>query len=133
MLALILIIAIVVLLFNSFSKFNSVIRDNERIVNEASKDLRIDPDDIEVRYAKAVGLMRLQKYPDAIREFKAVANAPYVSERDAPLVENASKNILFCLKPLPWSGETPEDKTGSYIHSLLIKYFGNSRVILSRK
>ena len=132
MFLIILLIIIVVLLFNSFSKFNTLIRNNENNVQQTEVDLRANPKDVEARYIKASSLMRLQKYPDAIREYRIVANSSDLNSNDLPLVESAKNNIVFCTSPLLWSGKVPEDKAGSYIHHLMLKYFGNSRNILTK-
>ena len=122
------IILIVVFLFNSFSKFNSWNRQNEAKLNEVFFNLQQDPNNLELLYIKAVALMNLQNYPAAIKEYEQLINKQ--NELKDYLFESVELNIKFCRKPLPWSSSFVENKSGSYIHYVLLKYAGNNRSIL---
>jgi hypothetical protein len=127
MVILVMIIA-TVFLFNSFSKFNSWMRQNESKLIEANVNLRIDVGNLELIYIKAVCLMNLQNYPAAIIEFEKII----ASQGGIPnwIFDDALTNLAFCQKPLPWSSFCI-NRSGSYMHYLFLSIAGNKRVTLT--
>lgn len=128
---LIVIILIVIFLFNSFSKFNSFMRKNESNLKQINSEIRLNPENTALTYRKAICLMNLHNYPLAVHEFENVINQHKIHNiSDRSILLSSEKNIEFCRRPFPWSSSFVVDKSGSYLHYLLLKYAGNKRSIL---
>lgn len=123
----IILIVLLVIIFNSYSKFNAQLIAEQSRLNrfENSRVLSID---FKARYDYGVCCMKMQQYVDAMQIFEGLfEDARYIDEFPEQLKIRVRKNIEFCLKPLPWSPGRIENKTGDYLHYFLVQRFGNQR------
>ena len=122
--AVVLLIIFLIVILNSFSKFNAtmITANNKLNLIEQNGILSID---FKTRYEYGVCCMQLQRYTRAIEIFEGLfEDSQYLDVFPSHLKIRVRKNIEFCVKPLPWSSGTIEDRNGDFLHYFLVQRFG---------